>query len=72
VARDGTRLGRGGGSYDRALARCPAATMCAALVFDDEIVHWLPRESWDVPVHAAVSPSGWTTLGGNTEMQAGR
>lgn len=72
VARDGTRLGRGGGSYDRALARCAAGAMLAALVFDDELVHRLPRESWDVPVRAAVSPSGWTPVGGNTEMRAGR
>jgi 5-formyltetrahydrofolate cyclo-ligase len=77
VSRDGTRLGRGGGSYDRALARCPAATLRVALVFDDEIVHWLPRASWDEPVQAAVSPGGWTTLTattgpGNTEMQDGR
>ncbi|MDT4916069.1 MAG: 5-formyltetrahydrofolate cyclo-ligase [Pseudonocardiales bacterium] len=71
VAVDGTRLGRGGGSYDRALARCAADAVLAALVFDDEVVHWLPRESWDVPVHAAVAPSGWTVVGGNTEMRPG-
>jgi 5-formyltetrahydrofolate cyclo-ligase len=72
VAGDGTRLGRGGGSYDRALGRCRAGAVLAALVFDEEVVRWLPREPWDVPVHAAVSPSGWTTLVGNTEMQDGR
>ena len=36
VAADGTRLGRGGGSYDRALARVAAGTTIAALLFDGE------------------------------------
>lgn len=69
VARDGTRLGRGGGSFDRALVRCSPDTTLAALVFDDEVLDRLPRDEWDVPVHAAVAPSGWLALGnGNTEM----
>src|SRR4051812_3751884 len=38
VAADGTRLGRGGGSYDRALARVAAGTTIAALLFDGETV----------------------------------
>jgi 5-formyltetrahydrofolate cyclo-ligase len=65
VARDGTRLGRGGGSYDRALARCSSGASVAALVFDDEVLDWLPRDPWDVPVGAAVTPSGWIPLAGN-------
>jgi 5-formyltetrahydrofolate cyclo-ligase len=67
VARDGTRLGRGGGSYDRALSRCADATVVTAIVFDDEIVERLPRDPWDRPVHAAVSPGGWIALTGNTD-----
>jgi 5-formyltetrahydrofolate cyclo-ligase len=62
VARDGTRLGRGGGSYDRALARVPSATILAALLYDDELVHVLPREPWDVAVTAVVMPAGWQDL----------
>ena len=61
VARDGTRLGRGGGSYDRALPRTAAVRV--ALLYEDELVPTLPRAPWDVPVHAAVRPSGWTELG---------
>ena len=73
VARDGTRLGRGGGSYDRALARCAPGAVIAALVFDDEIVSALPHDEWDVPVQAAVTPAGWIDLRfGNTEVQNGR
>lgn len=63
VARDGTRLGRGGGSYDRALARVATGTQVVALLFDDELVEELPREQWDVPVSAVVTPSGWHPVG---------
>jgi 5-formyltetrahydrofolate cyclo-ligase len=63
VATDGTRLGRGGGSYDRALARVPSATPVAALLYDAEVVVGLPSEAWDLPVGAVVTPSGgWRDL----------
>lgn len=62
VARDGTRLGRGGGSYDRALARVVGELPIAALLFEGEYVHELPRESWDIPVTAVVTPAGWIDL----------
>lgn len=52
----GARLGKGGGSYDRALARVPASTLSIALVNDDEIVADLPTEQHDRPVGAVVSP----------------
>jgi 5-formyltetrahydrofolate cyclo-ligase len=72
VAQDGTRLGRGGGSYDRALARCATDAVLAALVFGGEVVDELPHDEWDVAVHAAVTPSGWVFVGGNTEMRLPR
>jgi 5-formyltetrahydrofolate cyclo-ligase len=62
VARDGTRLGRGGGSYDRALRRTRANIPVAALLFDGEIVDELPSDEWDMPVSAAVTPTGWYEL----------
>jgi 5-formyltetrahydrofolate cyclo-ligase len=58
VAGDGTRLGRGGGSYDRALTRVRAGVPIVALVYDDEVRTGLPRDAWDVPVTAYVTPSG--------------
>lgn len=65
VSPSGTRLGRGGGSYDRALRRVGPGALVAAVVFDDEIVAELPADPWDVPVGWAVSPTGWTELLGN-------
>ena len=63
VDRFGTRLGRGGGSYDRALARVRPGTPVVAVLFDSEFVpDPLPREPWDVPVTAVVTPSGWRSL----------
>jgi 5-formyltetrahydrofolate cyclo-ligase len=62
VARDGTRLGRGGGSYDRALTRVRPAAAVAALLYDDEVTDALPRDEWDVAVTAVATPSGWTEL----------
>lgn len=63
VAADGTRLGRGGGSYDRALARVRDGVVVAALLHDGEAVAHLPREAWDRPVTAYVTPSdGWVNI----------
>lgn len=55
VARTGHRLGRGGGSYDRALVR--ATGLVVALLYDGELVDSLPAEPHDVPVAAVVTPS---------------
>ena len=54
VDRDGNRLGRGGGSYDRALSR--ALGQVVALLHDGEAVPELPVEPHDRPVHALVTP----------------
>jgi 5-formyltetrahydrofolate cyclo-ligase len=63
VGHDGTRLGRGGGSYDRALRRVRAGVPIAALVYDGEVLNRVPSEDWDVPVTAYVTPSGgWTEI----------
>lgn len=63
VARSGHRLGRGGGSYDRVLARVPVGTPVWVLLFDEEVGVGVPVEPHDRPVTAAVSPAGLTVLG---------
>jgi 5-formyltetrahydrofolate cyclo-ligase len=62
VSRSGVRLGRGGGSYDRALARVPPGVPILALIYDDELVDDLPCDDWDVPVTGVITPSGWRDL----------
>ena len=57
VARDGVRLGRGGGSYDRALARVRPGTPIWAAVYDAEVVDSLPSDAHDHPVDAALTPN---------------
>ncbi len=52
------RLGRGGGSYDRALARVGPAILTIALLYDGELVDTLPAEPHDQRVRAAATPSG--------------
>ena len=54
VDRAGTRLGRGGGSYDRALARTTAYVVAA--LHSGELHDLLPVQAHDRPVHAAVLP----------------
>ncbi|WP_338699284.1 5-formyltetrahydrofolate cyclo-ligase [Streptomyces sp. Q6] len=62
----GMRLGRGGGSYDRVLARLEAAGAHPArvvLLYDSEVVAHLPEEAHDKPVDAVVTPSGVRRFG---------
>ncbi|MGF1429990.1 5-formyltetrahydrofolate cyclo-ligase [Kitasatospora sp. LaBMicrA B282] len=61
VDRRGLRLGRGGGSYDRVLARLAAAgaePLLATLLYEDELLARVPAEPHDRPVHAVVTPAG--------------
>src|SRR6202453_5202264 len=56
VDHAGNRLGRGGGSYDRALARVAPLIPVIALLYDDELLSHVPAEQHDTPVRAAVRP----------------
>jgi 5-formyltetrahydrofolate cyclo-ligase len=57
VDRRGMRLGRGGGSYDRALARVASSILTIALLHDGELLEQVPGGSHDVPVRAAAVPA---------------
>ena len=63
VDRTGMRLGRGGGSYDRALARVPVGTFVCALLFDDEVLDAVPAAAHDRRVTAVVTPGGVSRTG---------
>jgi 5-formyltetrahydrofolate cyclo-ligase len=63
IARDGIRLGRGGGYYDRALRHARPGAQLVGVVFDDELLEELPAEAHDLRVTAVVTPSGgWQAL----------
>jgi len=64
----GTRLGQGGGWYDRALAPARPGTPVVALVFAEELydarTRPLPREPHDRVVDLVATPERWVRLGG--------
>jgi 5-formyltetrahydrofolate cyclo-ligase len=57
VDRLGRRLGRGGGSYDRALARVGPAILTVALLYDGELVDEVPAGPDDQSVRAVARPA---------------
>ena len=59
ASADGTRLGQGGGWYDRALMHRSPGVPVVAVVFDDEVLEpgIIPAEPHDVPVDAIVTPT---------------
>jgi 5-formyltetrahydrofolate cyclo-ligase len=58
VSRSGDRMGRGGGCYDRALARVPVGTPVWVLLYNEELGLDVPVEPHDRPVTGAVTPTG--------------
>jgi 5-formyltetrahydrofolate cyclo-ligase len=67
VDTSGTRLGQGGGWYDRSLKQLTPEVQVVAMIFPDELydaaVRPLPFKDHDVRVHAVVTPEGWSALG---------
>lgn len=61
VGRDGSRLGRGAGYYDRVLTSVPkystGGPLRICLVFDDEVDDSVPSESHDESIDVIVTPS---------------
>ena len=59
ASADGTRLGQGGGWYDRALMHRSPGVPVVAVIFDDEVLEAgvIPAEPHDVPVDAIVTPT---------------
>jgi 5-formyltetrahydrofolate cyclo-ligase len=61
VDRGGVRLGRGGGSYDRALARVAPGIPTIALVYDGELLDKVPADDHDQRVRLVARPSAGIT-----------
>jgi 5-formyltetrahydrofolate cyclo-ligase len=56
--RDGSRIGRGGGYYDRLLASPSCRAQRIAIAFDLQIVDSIPVEYHDQRVHQIITESG--------------
>lgn len=69
VAADpaGHRLGRGGGSYDRALARCGPSVLRVQLVYDDEVVDVVPTDAHDQRIDVIVTATRVVRVDGSIE-----
>jgi 5-formyltetrahydrofolate cyclo-ligase len=63
VGSDGLRLGRGGGSYDRALARVPDGTFVCVLLNSEEVMESVPCDDHDRSVTAVATEEGVRRLG---------
>lgn len=58
VSTDGTRLGWGGGFYDRTLGSMEQLPPTYAVVYDNEVFNSLPRAEHDIPISGAITQSG--------------
>ena len=62
-ALNGTRIGMGGGYYDRLFAQpLYSATRRIGFCYNFQIVPSLPREPWDIPMHALCTEKGITWI----------
>jgi 5-formyltetrahydrofolate cyclo-ligase len=55
--RQGDRLGRGGGWYDRALRHASSSAPVWVLLNDDEVLEAIPTHSWDRRVDVIFTPT---------------
>jgi 5-formyltetrahydrofolate cyclo-ligase len=56
-------LGRGGGSYDRALTRVKPGVPVIALLYREELLATVPAEAHDQRVTAVLTPDGLLSVG---------
>lgn len=61
--RSGGRLGMGAGWYDRSLAGAGACPLRVGVGWSVQEADALPRDDWDVPLHAVATERGWFTCG---------
>jgi 5-formyltetrahydrofolate cyclo-ligase len=65
--RDGARLGRGKGYYDRVLAKLRPDAKTIGVGFLVQMIEFIPREKHDKCVHLIVSESGWREIPASTQ-----
>ena len=53
----GGRLGRGGGSYDRALTDLGPTALRCLLLYDEEVLDTVPMDAHDQSIHVIVTPT---------------
>ena len=70
----GTRLGQGGGWYDRMLALISPEVPTFAMLFEHEVIadRLLPRAEFDVPVQAVITPTEWFLIEGSAINRAAK
>jgi len=62
----GHRLGRGGGYYDRLLARV-SGVKCG-VAFDEQLVHQIPAEPHDIQMNFLLTPTRWRQTDGGAPV----
>lgn len=62
--RDGMRLGRGKGYYDRAMAALPPTSLRIGVCFHLQLHDPVPHEPHDAPVQHLITEQGWLSVGG--------
>jgi 5-formyltetrahydrofolate cyclo-ligase len=60
--REGNRLGRGGGCYDRALSRVGPSVLTVALLYDSELLDEVPAGPHDQRIRAVARPAHGISL----------
>lgn len=66
--RNGNRLGRGAGWYDRLLDRLGARAPRVALAYEFQLVEEVPTEPGDLPVHYVVTEDRVVACGGTERV----
>jgi 5-formyltetrahydrofolate cyclo-ligase len=59
----GWRLGRGAGFYDRFLAHPSMAASSIGAAFEVQMTPSLPRDDWDIALHAVATERRWIQVG---------
>lgn len=59
---EGFRLGRGAGFYDRFLGHPSLTAASIGVAFEVQMSPKLPRDEWDIPLHAIATERRWIQI----------